>query len=77
MPKHLVFGDEPFLVDKLRNKLRDEVEAPEFNFLETDEFTDQEVRFLNQYPLCGGRKLLIYNAACMKDCEQLVDYLGQ
>ncbi len=76
MPKHLVFGDEPFLVDKLRNKLRDEVEAPEFNFLETDEFTDQEVRFLNQYPLCGGRKLLIYNAACMKDCEKLVEYLG-
>ena len=48
MPKHLIFGNEPFLIDKMRNRLRSEVKTPEFNLLETDEFTDAEVRFLNQ-----------------------------
>ena len=59
MPKHLVFGSEPFLVDKKRNRLRSEVKTPEFNLLETDKFTDVEIRFLNQYPVLGDRKVLI------------------
>ena len=77
MPKHLVFGDEPFLIDKMRGKIRKEVEAPEFNFLETDEFTDMEIRFLNQYPLFGNKKILIFNARNMKECENIIEYLEE
>lgn len=77
MPKHLVFGNEPFLVDKMRNRLRSEVKTPEFNLLETDEFTDVEIRFLNQYPMLGDRKVLIFNAHGMKECEAVVDYLDE
>lgn len=75
MPKHLIFGNEPFLIDKMRNRLRSEVKTPEFNLLETDEFTDAEVRFLNQYPMFGDAKVLIFDARSMKDCEQLIEYL--
>lgn len=77
MPKHLVFGDEPFLIDKIREKIRKEIETPEFNLLETDEFTDTEIRFLNQYPLFGNKKILIFNARSMKECENVIEYLEE
>lgn len=31
MPKWLVYGEEPYLIDKFRKKIIDEVETPEFN----------------------------------------------
>ena len=75
MPKHLVFGNEPFLVDKMRNRLRSEVKTPEFNLLETDEFTDVEIRFLNQYPMLGDRKVLIFNAHGKMNSDNVHTYL--
>lgn len=76
MPKYLVFGDEPFLIDKMRSKLRSDIKSPEFNLLESDEFSDIEIRFLNQYPLFESKKVFIFYGSKMKDCETLVDYLS-
>ena len=49
MPKWLVYGEEPYLIDKFRKKIIDEVETPEFNLMETSEFTEAEQNFLCRY----------------------------
>ena len=46
MRKYLVYGDEPYLVDQFRRELTGKVEIPEFNLLETCEFTETEKNFI-------------------------------
>lgn len=41
MPKWLIYGTEPFLIDKFKKEILQNVEAPEFNYLETNEFTEE------------------------------------
>ena len=56
MRKYLVYGDEPYLVDQFRRELTGKVEIPEFNLLETSEFTEVEKNFISQYPLMAERQ---------------------
>lgn len=60
MPKYLSFGDKPFLIDKMREKQRKEIKALEFNRLEADELTNTKILFLDQNPMFGNRKILIW-----------------
>lgn len=77
MKKMLVFGDEPFQIDKYRKELHKKVEVPELDLLETNEFTENEKQFLGQYSLFGNEKILIYRAGNLKDCAELVDYVAK
>jgi DNA polymerase III delta subunit len=49
----LVFGEEPFQIDKYRKEIRKKVKVPELDLLETSEFTENEKQFLSQYSLFG------------------------
>lgn len=75
MLKCLVYGTEPYLIDKYRKEIRDSVETPEFNYLETDEVTKDVLGFLQQLPLLGNEKVLIFRATCLKDCRDLLDFM--
>lgn len=77
MPKWLVYGTEPFLIDKFKKEILQNVEAPEFNYLETNEFTEEIGSFLCQLPLLGNAKVLIYHAETLKDCSELVEFLSK
>ena len=33
MPKWLIYGTEPFLIDKYKKEILQNIEAPEFNYL--------------------------------------------
>lgn len=72
----LVFGDEPFQIDKFRKDLRKRVEVPEMDLLETTEFTESEKLFLNQCPLFGGEKIMIFRARNIKACSELIEYIA-
>ena len=74
MPKWLVYGEEPYLIDKFRKKIIDEVETPEFNLMETSEFTEAEQNFLCQHALFGDKKVLIYRANSLKESGEFVKY---
>lgn len=76
MPKYLVYGDEPFLIDKFRKKLSSKVKIPEMNLLDTDVFEEEEQRFLSQYPMFGDKKILIYRAKSLKECTEILEYLS-
>lgn len=76
MPKYLIYGDEPYLIDKFRKDLVDKVETPEFNLLDTHEFGEAERAFLCQYPLLGNRKVFIYRTEKLSGCAELVDFIS-
>lgn len=75
MNKMLVFGEEPFQIDKYRKEIRKKVKVPELDLLETSEFTENEKQFLSQYSLFGDEKVLIYRVRNMKECTELVEYI--
>lgn len=77
MPKWLVYGTEPFLIDKYKKELIRDIEAPEFNYLEANEFTEQVSSFLCQIPILGNEKVLIYHAETLKECSDLVEFLSK
>lgn len=77
MPKWLVYGEEPYLIDKFRKKIIDEVETPEFNLMETSEFTEAEQNFLCQHALFGDKKVLIYRANSLKESGEFVKYVSE
>ena len=76
MLKYLVYGDEPYLVDQFRRELTGKVEIPEFNLLETSEFTEVEKNFISQYPLMAERKVLIFRAKSLKEAAELIEYIS-
>lgn len=76
MRKCLVFGDEPYTIDEFRKKITDEIDVPELNLLETMEFDEDEKRFLCQYSLLGGKKVLIFRAKNLKECQGLLEYIA-
>lgn len=75
MNKMLVFGEEPFQIDKYRKEIRKKVKVPELDLLETSEFAENEKQFLSQYSLFGDEKVLIYRVRNMKECTELVEYI--
>ena len=75
MNKMLVFGEEPFQIDKYRKEIRKKVKVPELDLLETSEFTENEKQFLSQYSLFGDEKVFIYRVRNMKECAELVEYI--
>ncbi len=77
MPKWLVYGEEPYLIDKFRKKIIDEVKTPEFNLMETSEFTEAEQNFLCQHALFGDKKVLIYRANSLKESGEFVKYVSE
>lgn len=77
MPKWLVYGTEPFLIDKYKKELIRDIEVPEFNYLEANEFTEQVSSFLCQIPILGNEKVLIYHAETLKECSDLVEFLSK
>lgn len=58
MPKWLVYGTEPFLIDKYKKELIRDIEAPEFNYLEANEFTEQVSSFCARFPYWVMRRSL-------------------
>lgn len=74
MHKCLVYGEEPFLIDKFKRELIGQIENPEFNLWETTEFGGEEKRFISRISLFGGKKIIIFNAEKMKDCETAVNH---
>lgn len=77
MPKRLIYGTEPFLIDKYKKEILQNIEAPEFNYLETNEFSEEVGSFLCQLPILGNVKVLIYHAETLKDCSELVEFLSK
>ncbi len=76
MPKYLIYGEEPYLIDKFRKELVDKVETPEFNLLDTHEFGEAERAFLCQYPLLGNRKVFIFHTEKLTGCTELVEFIS-
>lgn len=76
MYKCLVYGDEPFLVEEFRNEIMKRIETPEWNLLDTDEFAEEEKKFLQQMPLFGGKKVMFFRAKNLKECQDLVNYIA-
>lgn len=76
MRKYLVYGDEPYLVDQFRRELTGKVEVPEFNLLETCEFTETEKNFISQYPLMAERKVLVFRTKALKEAADLIEYIS-
>ena len=77
MPKCLVYGQEPYLIDKFRKEIAGKVVTPEFNLMETDEFTEEVSVFLCQYPMLWNEKVLIFRAKTLKDCSDLLDFIAK
>lgn len=77
MPKYLVYGDEPYLIDQFRKKIVAQVETPEFNLWDTNEFTETERGFLCQHALFGDRKTLVYRINDLKEGEDAVRYVSE
>lgn len=77
MPKFLVYGDEPYLIDEYRKKITMQVESPEFNLIDTNEFTEIEKQFLCQYPILGNKKVMIFRARTLKECTEVVEYISK
>lgn len=77
MPKFLVYGQEPYLIDKYRKEITGKIETPEFNYMETDVFTDEVAGFLSQYPMLGSEKVLIFRAKSLKECEELLNFISK
>lgn len=77
MPKYLIYGQEPYLIDKYRKEIIEKVETPEFNLMETDEFSEEVSIFLCQYPMLGNEKVLIFRAKALKDCSELLDFISK
>lgn len=75
MPKTLVYGNEPYLLNDFRRKVKERIEVPEMNFWDTEVFTEEEQRFICQVPLFGGKKALFYSFKTMSDCLEAVDYV--
>jgi len=75
MPKTLVYGNEPYLIDKFRKKLMEQIETPEMNFMDTEEFTEEEKRFICQYPLFGEKKVLFFYAKTLEECTDLIEFI--
>lgn len=76
MPKYLIYGNEPYLIDKFREALIKKVETPEFNLLDTNEFGEPEKAFLCQYPLLGDKKILIFRVGKLTECTELIDFIA-
>lgn len=74
MHKWLVVGDEPFLIDKFKRELVAKIEVPEFNLLETTEFSNEEKKFISRVSLFGGKKVIILNVGNLKECEEAVHF---
>lgn len=75
MRKYLIYGTEPYLIDKYRKEIVQQVVTPAFNYLEADEFTEEVKGFLRQMPLLGNEKILVYRAKNLKDCSALLEYI--
>ncbi len=76
MPKYLIYGEEPYLIDKFREELTKKVETPEFNLLDTNEFGETEKAFLCQYPLLGDKKIMIFRAGKLTECTELIEFIA-
>ena len=76
MPKYLIYGEEPYLIDKFREALIKKVETPEFNLLDTNEFGETEKAFLCQYPLLGDKKTLIFRVGKLTECTELIEFIA-
>lgn len=76
MPKCLIYGEEPYLIDKFREGLIKKVETPEFNLLDTNEFGEEEKTFLCQYPLLGDKKVFIFRAGKLTECAELMTFIS-
>lgn len=76
MPKYLIYGEEPYLIDKFREEIIQKVETPEFNLLDTNEFGEAEKAFLCQYPLLGDKKVFIFRAGKLTECAELMEFIS-
>lgn len=76
MHKYLIYGEEPYLIDKFREEIIQKVETPEFNLLDTNEFGEAEKAFLCQYPLLGDKKVFIFRAGKLTECAELMDFIS-
>jgi len=76
MLKYLVYGNEPYLIDKFRKEIISTVATPEFNLMDTDEFTEEVQQFIDQYPIFEERKILIFRVNVLKECADLLEYVS-
>lgn len=76
MRKCLVYGDEPYTIDEFRKKIIAEIGVPELNLLDTTEFAEDEKRFICQFSLFGDKKILIFRAKSLKECQELLEYIS-
>lgn len=59
MKNELIFGNEPYLLHAYRAEAVKGIVMPEFNLMETEQFTQTERDFAKQMPFMGNRRVLI------------------
>ncbi len=74
MAKRLVYGDEPYLVRQYKKEVAKGIELPEMNLMASDAFGEEELRFLQQPPLCSERKVLLLEMPQLKINPELSAY---
>lgn len=77
MKNELIFGNEPYLIRSYREKIIKNISMPEFNLLESEEFTEKERDFARQMPFMGTHRVLILRFGTLAANELLEKYLKE
>lgn len=75
---YLIYGSDPFIVDWNIKGIVNKIEYPDFELLKSEEFTEDTLNFLRQYPLMGkyrGVLLEIAKLGILKDNKLFNSYL--
>ncbi len=77
MKNELIFGNEPYLLHAYRAEAVKGIVMPEFNLMETEQFTQTERDFAKQMPFMGNRRVLIVSMEKLAANEFLEKYLKE
>lgn len=77
MKNELIYGNEPYLMQAYHEEIRKGVSMPEFNLLESEQFTEKERDFARQMPFMGKNRVLILRWESLTANELLEKYLKE
>lgn len=76
----LLYGNEPYYIDRKREKMLAQIENPEVNVKHSDSFTEDVMDYLHASSFFGGKKLVIITVEELKEScmsKMYLEYLKE
>lgn len=74
--KRLIYGNEPYLVDRYKAKIKEQIQATEFNCFEGQVFDQDMKTFMMQIPLLSDKNTVIYSPKKLSEAMELLEFFG-